>query len=59
MTSSVSWNIGHTWNYCTSLEALNYGTGCNYYGYTMKSGGISRFKGHLFGNDLTKIVIHV
>ena len=42
------------WQYCTPLEGNKYGTICNFCGNIMKSGGITRFKFHLAGNDPRK-----
>ena len=35
------------WKYCTPMEGNKNGTVCNYYGLTIKNGGITRFKFHL------------
>ena len=39
------------WRYCAPLEGHKNGTICNYYGLSIKSGGITRLKFHLSHTD--------
>ena len=39
------------WRYCTPFEGHKNGTICNYYGLSIKSGGITHLKFHLSHTD--------